>query len=350
MESLNVSESNLVNISLAKVVFIGILVAVAYGLVALLTFLLGRFADHFPNRRLLFMRLGPVMRIVVFCVAIYQSIKIISPEEESLYAILGSMAIGLGLAAKDLLNDLIGGIVINFDRSFQVGDRVAAGGHYGEVVSIGLRSTKLVTADDNLVTVPNSIVLSSSIANANAGSLDCQVVVDIYLPAGADLGLVEDIARDAVFTSKWAFLKKPVVVNVKDEFKETLLTRLVVKAYVFDARFENAFAADLTRRIKKELAQQHLLPADARFVGLGVGADNKGEKKRKHLKDSIFCPSGTWKNWHADSVPVWGPVWRRYILVGLVEAPTAPISSRSWLPPLRRFSRTAKTPQTLAPD
>ncbi len=36
-------------------------------------------------------------------------------------------------------------------------------------------------------------------------------------------------------------------------------------------------------------------------------------------KSCIFRKSGTWKNWHADSVLVWGPEWRRYILVGLVE-------------------------------
>ncbi len=33
----------------------------------------------------------------------------------------------------------------------------------------------------------------------------------------------------------------------------------------------------------------------------------------------LYRKSGTWKNWHADSVLVWGPEWRRYILVGLVE-------------------------------
>ncbi len=34
----------------------------------------------------------------------------------------------------------------------------------------------------------------------------------------------------------------------------------------------------------------------------------------------IYRKSGTWKNWHADSAIVWGPVWRRYILVGMVES------------------------------
>ncbi|MGD9899351.1 MAG: serine hydrolase [Calditrichaceae bacterium] len=35
----------------------------------------------------------------------------------------------------------------------------------------------------------------------------------------------------------------------------------------------------------------------------------------------IYRKSGTWRNWHSDSVMVWGPEWRRYILVGLVEDP-----------------------------
>ena len=36
---------------------------------------------------------------------------------------------------------------------------------------------------------------------------------------------------------------------------------------------------------------------------------------------TLFRKSGTWKDWHADSVLVWGPAWRRYIAVALVEAP-----------------------------
>jgi beta-lactamase class A len=43
--------------------------------------------------------------------------------------------------------------------------------------------------------------------------------------------------------------------------------------------------------------------------------------ERRAPKARLFRKSGTWKNWHSDSVLVWGPEWRRYILVGLVEDP-----------------------------
>jgi beta-lactamase class A len=38
-------------------------------------------------------------------------------------------------------------------------------------------------------------------------------------------------------------------------------------------------------------------------------------------KAKLFRKSGTWKNFHTDSVLVWGPEWRRYILVALIEDP-----------------------------
>jgi len=254
------------------ILFVILLVAAAYGAATVLRIGLDLLSERFPSQRLLFKRMQPIVRILIYAVTVYFVVGNLITDEKTLYAMLGSMALAIGLAAKDLLNDLIGGIVVLFDRSYQMGDRVSVGGHYGEVVSIGLRSTKLVTADDSLVTVPNSVMLSSMVSNSNAGALDCQVVVDVFLPGGVDLLQVEAVAREAALTSKMAFLDKPVVVNVKDEFDETHITHVIVKAYVFDARYENAFAADLTRRIRRELDRRNLVAGDTRFVNSALAA------------------------------------------------------------------------------
>ena len=259
--------TGIVDISTGKILGIFLLVAGAWAVAALIRLVTDRLSDRFPNQRLLVKRVQPLLRIVIYAVAVYFIIGVLSPEDETLYAILGSMALALGLAAKDLLNDLIGGIVVLFDRSFQIGDRVQVGGYYGEAVAIGLRSTKLVTPDDSLVTVPNSTLLASGVSNTNAGSLECQVVVDLFLPGAVDLDAVEAVAREAVLTSRMAALSKPVAIHVKDEFDETHLSHVIVKAYVFDTRYENAFAADLTRRIHRELHARNLVPFDTRFGG-----------------------------------------------------------------------------------
>ena len=46
----------------------------------------------------------------------------------------------------------------------------------------------------------------------------------------------------------------------------------------------------------------------------------------------LFRKSGTWKNWHSDSMIVWGPKWRRYILVALIEDPRGEKILRNLVP------------------
>jgi beta-lactamase class A len=47
---------------------------------------------------------------------------------------------------------------------------------------------------------------------------------------------------------------------------------------------------------------------------------------------TLYRKSGTWKQWHSDSVLIWGPEWRRYILVALVEDPNGEEILRTLIP------------------
>jgi small-conductance mechanosensitive channel len=127
-----------------------------------------------------------------------------------------------------------------------------------------------VTPDDNLVSVPNTQVVDGQVANANAGALDCQVVTTLYLPGWVDVGRAKEIAYDAAANSKFVFLKKPIVVFVQDEFKETFLSKIIVKAYVLDARYEGAFASDVTETAKSQYLREGMLtefyPGSARDI------------------------------------------------------------------------------------
>jgi small-conductance mechanosensitive channel len=193
----------------------------------------------------------PIVRIVLWVFAAYLIVRVIfRVDAQGLLAATAAIGVAVGFAAQDLLKNLFGGLILVFDQPFQVGDKIKVGGTYGEVVSIGLRSTRIVTADDNRVSVPNAQVVDQQVANANAGELNCQVVTDLYLPGWVDEALAKKIAFEAATSSKYVYLKKPIVVLVKDEFKETFLTRVRVKAYVLDPRFEFLFESDVTERAR----------------------------------------------------------------------------------------------------
>jgi len=216
-----------------------------------LVWLLDQLAERNASRRLFFKRLVPIVRIVLWIFAAYLIVRVIfRVDYQGLVAAAAAIGVAVGFAAQDLLKNLFGGLILVFDQPFQVGDKITVGGTYGEVVSIGLRSTRLVTSDDNLVSVPNAEVVDQQVHNANAGQLHCQVVTDLYLPGWADEVEARRIAFDAAASSKYVYLNKPIVVLVSDVFKETFLTQVRVKAYVLDPRLELLFKSDVTERAR----------------------------------------------------------------------------------------------------
>ncbi len=221
---------------------------------------LERFSEQSATRRLFFKRLVPIVRILMWTLAIYIIlIHVFALEERQLISAWTAIGLAVGFASQDILKNIFGGIIIIIDQPFQVGDKINIGGTYGEVTAIGLRSTRIVTPDDNLVSVPNAQVVESQVANANAGALDCQVVIDLYLPGWVDVIKAKNIAYNAAANSNYVYLEKPIVVNVKDIFKETFLTHLAVKAYVIDNRYEFAFASDVTETAKAEFQRRNML-------------------------------------------------------------------------------------------
>lgn len=212
---------------------------------------LNQLSEQSVKRRLFFKRLVPIIRIVLWIFAAYLIVSVIfQVDRQGLFAAATAIGVAIGFAAQDLLKNLFGGLILVFDQPFQVGDKISVSGTYGEVVSIGLRSTRIVTADDNLVTIPNSQLVDQQVANANAGELNCQVVTDLYLPGFVDEAVAKRIAFEAASTSRFVYLNKPIVVLVNDEFKETFLTRISVKAYVLDPRFEFMLQSDVTERAR----------------------------------------------------------------------------------------------------
>lgn len=257
--------TDLQNISINQAftdVFLAVLIlALAYGVATVSMSILEALSKRFPARRLFFKRLQPVPQLGSYAVAGYLVIEILGPDQTSLYAILGSMALALGLAAQDLVKDVLGGLVVLVDKPFQIGDRIRVGDYYGEVSRIGLRSTKLVTSANSLVTVPNSQLLSTAASNTNAGAVHCLVTTHIYLPPQVDLGAIGEIAREAALTSKATYLGKPITVLFKAETGEDR-TDMEIRAYVFEMRYEEMFVSDLRRRIMKALLEKGLIPKD----------------------------------------------------------------------------------------
>jgi small-conductance mechanosensitive channel len=144
-----------------------------------------------------------------------------------------------------------------------VGDKIEVGSYYGEVVQLGLRSVRVVTPDDNLVSIPNSEVMNQSISNANAGESNAQVVSEFFLPPDIDLIQAKRIAYRAAAVSRYIYLNKPIAVIITNEVHQgRSLLKMRLKAYVLDIRFESAFASEMTEIVIQEFLRAGLIAVE----------------------------------------------------------------------------------------
>ena len=170
-------------ISFTKILTIVVVLILVWGFIKVLNWFIENLVKNFNRYRLKILRVQPMIIVVVWITAIYTLIlTLFKPSAETVYALMGSSALALGFAMQDILKNVFGGLLIIIDRPFQIGDKININSNYGEVVKIGIRNTIINTADDNLVSIPNGAIISTDISNANSGSLDCMLVVEMWLP------------------------------------------------------------------------------------------------------------------------------------------------------------------------
>ncbi|QSE99357.1 mechanosensitive ion channel [Fulvivirga lutea] len=248
-------------ISIGKIFWSIVFLVVGYFVLRFLGTVLEKFAEKSTTYRITIKGFIPILKILGWAFILFIIIAgIFQPPINAVLTATASLGIAIGFAAQDIIKNIFGGIMILFDRPFQVGDKIEIGKFYGEVVEIGLRSTRIVTPDDSLVSVPNSEVMNTSVSNSNAGEPNCQVVAEIYLPITVDTTKVRQVAIEAAQVSKYIYLNKPIAVLFFNEVKERRsYLKMRLKAYVADIRYEFAFKSDMTELVMKELLKSKLI-------------------------------------------------------------------------------------------
>jgi small-conductance mechanosensitive channel len=248
-------------ISFGKIFWTIIILVFGYFTISILSKILDSLAERNAQHRYTFKSLIPFIKIVGWSLIITIIIAgVFQPPFETVLAVTASIGIAVGFAAQDILKNIFGGIMIVFDRPFQVGDKIEVGNYYGEVVEIGLRCTRIVTKDDSLVSVPNAEVVNTAVSNSNSGESNCQVVAEIWLPIDLDTSRAREIAIEAAQVSPYIYLNKPIVVLFLNDVKERRsYLKMRLKAYVSDTRNEFVFMSDMTERTTKELLAQGIV-------------------------------------------------------------------------------------------
>jgi len=221
-----------------------------------------RLSKQFQSRRLLLQKIQTIIQFIAYVGTALAVVFLSFRIDQTLLALIGgTLAVSIGFAVRDVVASFIAGIMIMVDRPFQVGDRVSFGGQYGDISAIGLRSVRMQTLDDNVVTIPNNKFINDITSCGNYGALDMQVVMDFYIGVDQDVILARDILTEAALTSRYVHLPKPTTVLVNQVIHENYVAvRLRLKTYVLDTRYEKAFETDVNIRAMKEFRDRGIRP------------------------------------------------------------------------------------------
>lgn len=127
--------------------------------------LLGKGLKHSRIDKTVHGFLESVVKVTLLCLIIIIVLAILGIPTTSIIAVLGSAGIAIGLALKDSLSNIAGGVIVLMGKTFRVGDYVSINGTEGVVREISIFSTNMVTVDNKSIYIPNGIVANATIVN-----------------------------------------------------------------------------------------------------------------------------------------------------------------------------------------
>ncbi len=136
-----------------------------FALIVIVGYLIGRTGRALYSRALRVaptsgqLLMGKLMVLTSASVALFMALRLVyNIEPLSLLATLGVVSLALGFGLQNTVANLAAGVGLTLDKPFEVGDRIRIGETWGDVVTIGLRSTRILTVNGDLVVVPNSLL------------------------------------------------------------------------------------------------------------------------------------------------------------------------------------------------
>ena len=147
--------------------------------------------------------------IGIIAVASLIILKMFEVDITPALASAGVIGIALAFAAKDVIGNLFGGVSVFFDKPYLIGDYVIIADEYrGEVVGIGMRSTKIKTRDNVLLTVPNSVMVTDAVINETGFEPSLRVRIPILVGYDGNLERIEEVLVEVAHAHKLV-MKKP---------------------------------------------------------------------------------------------------------------------------------------------
>jgi small conductance mechanosensitive channel len=200
-----------------------------------------------------------------------------------LLASAGIAGVAVGLAAQNIVRDMLNGMLILIEDQFNVGDTVRVAGVAGAVETMTLRKTTIRDADGTLYVIPNSQI--TTVANLSVDYSLATVNVSVDFSANPDevVELLKSIAMEVRNSEEFreVFVADPQILGVDAIKGSELIFPVLFKT---KATQQYAPVREFRRRVRLALEEHHLLPGDPYRVFSSFADKVDGSQRRANAE------------------------------------------------------------------
>lgn len=139
-----------------------------------------------------------LIRISIIVLGLFLAFAAVGIPVQQITLIIGALGVGIGFGLQTLVNNLVSGLIIAFEKPVNVDDMIEIGGQSGKVKSIGFRSSVISTADGADLIMPNGDLLNSHVINWTLGGMKKRVHLRVEVQYGTDLEQVKTLLLDSM--------------------------------------------------------------------------------------------------------------------------------------------------------
>ncbi|MDB5032217.1 mechanosensitive ion channel domain-containing protein [Mucilaginibacter sp.] len=137
-----------------------------------------------------------LIRIGVLILGFFLAVFASNFPLDKLTIIISAFGIGIGFGLQNIVNNLVSGLILAFEKPIQIGDIIEVDNRSGTIKEIGIRSSKLATSDGAEVIIPNGDLISHHVVNWTLSNNNRRVELIVSVKYGSDIAKVKGLLND----------------------------------------------------------------------------------------------------------------------------------------------------------
>ena len=193
------------------------------------------------------------IRLGILAVGLFLATLASGLPVDKIAIVLGALGVGIGLGLQNIINNLVSGVILIFERPFQVGDYIEVNGKTGRVKDIGIRASKLISQAGSEIIVPNGDLLSGHVINWTLSNNHIRTELALSLGPETDLDQARRLISEEVLANPNTLHK--VAPEILLNSVNTAGYDLKVLFWINNIRQEQALKSELLASIYQQLTQ-----------------------------------------------------------------------------------------------